>query len=232
MEGQGKRALDSFVRVQSFLAAHPATGRLRYDDARQTLDEVVRRLFEFAGEQASAQDLSRAELRAQRQQVRRLVDEHMRPIVTIAKAQVDHDGDERMAAAVRLPRRPVSMVRILQACDGMIEAARPFEAMFVARGLPADFLAQFTAARDTLQQALGGRATLIGQHVAAREGIAVEVRRGRRAVARLDAIVRASFATDTTVLAAWQSAKRLRRRPGGVGREAGEPSAPTEAMAA
>lgn len=229
---QGKRAMDSFVRVQAFTDAHPVTGRLSYTDARQTLDDAVRRLFEFAGAQVSGQELSRAELRGQRQQVRRMVNEHMRPIVTIAKAQIEPNSDDRLPAALRLPKLPTSMVKMLQACDGMIEEARPFEAVFVRHGLPADFLAEFTAARNDLQRALGGRATLIGLHVAAREGLAVEVRRGRRAVARLDAIVRAAFGTDTVVLAAWGAAKRLRRQPGGVNRAPAEASEPAQAVAA
>ncbi|MCC7001736.1 MAG: hypothetical protein IT357_06245 [Gemmatimonadaceae bacterium] len=214
----GKRAMDSFVRVQAFTDAHPVTGRLNYTDARQALDEAVRRLFEFAGAQVSGQELSRAELRGQRQLVRRMVNEHMRPIVTIAKSQIEPNSDERLPAALRLPKLPTSMVKMLQACDGMIEAARPFEAVFVARGLPADFLAQFVGARNDLERALRGRAALIGMHVAAREGLAVEVRRGRRAVARLDAIVRASFQDNTVVLAAWQTAKRLHRQTTGGGR--------------
>ena len=37
---QGKRAMDSFVRVQAFLDAHPVTGRLSYADAHKTLDEA------------------------------------------------------------------------------------------------------------------------------------------------------------------------------------------------
>jgi hypothetical protein len=224
MVTHGKRAMDSFVRVQAFLDAHPVTGRWSYSTARQTLDEVVKRIFEFAGAQVSGQELSRAELRAQREQVRLLVDQHMRPIVTIAQSQIEQSSDVRLSAALRLPKLPTSMVKMLQRCDGMIEAARPFEAVFVTHGLSADFLAQFTAARDELQRALGGRATLIGVHVAARQGLEVEVRRGRLAVARLDAIVRASFGTDTVVLAAWRAAKRLRRQPGGLGRVAMETS--------
>jgi len=46
----------------------------------------------------------------------------------------------------------------LERAGGMIEAARPYEAQFIANGLPADFLARFTAARDELEKALGGRA--------------------------------------------------------------------------
>ena len=42
----------------------------------------------------------------------------------------------------------LGVTKLLQSCDGILEAVRPFEAVFVARGRPADFLARFTAMRD------------------------------------------------------------------------------------
>ena len=99
----------------------------------------------------------------------------------------------------------------------MIEAARQFEAVFVANGLPADFLAQFAAARNELERLTGGRATQVCTHVAARTGLQVQMRRGRRAVDRLDAIVRASFRGDDVVLTTWRAAKRVHQVPGGAG---------------
>lgn len=224
MVNQVKQSMDLFVRVLAFLVSHPVSGRWSYDDARKALEAAVARLFDLAGAQVGGQELSRAELRSQKQQVRRLVDEHMRPIVTIAQAQIAPHSDERLPAALRMPRFPTSMVKVLARCDGMIEAARPFEAVFVAHGLPEDFLAQFAAARESLQRSLGGRAALIGQHVAARAGLAEEVRRGRRAVARLDAIIRAAHGNDRAVLTAWRAVKRLHKKPGVVGRiPGGEP---------
>jgi hypothetical protein len=45
--------------------------------------------------------------------------------------------------------------------------------------------------------------------VVARAGLRVELRRGRRAVERLDAGVRASFRGDLMRLTAWRGAKRV-----------------------
>ncbi|MCE7888807.1 MAG: hypothetical protein DYH12_03735, partial [Sorangiineae bacterium PRO1] len=138
MHVKQKQALESFVRVQAFLEAHPVTGPLTYAGARETLDEVVRRLREFAGAQVTGRQLSSAELRRQRQLVRQLVDRHIRPVVAIARAQIEPDSDVRMPAAIRMPSPSVGITKFLQACDGLVEAARPFEAAFVAHGLPAD----------------------------------------------------------------------------------------------
>ena len=212
-----KQTLEAFVRVRAFLEAHPITGPLSYTGARETLEEVVKRLREYAGTQITGRELSRAELRKQEQLIQQLRDRHMRPIVTIARAQIEPESDVRMPAALRMPRGKIGVTKILQSCDGMIEAARAFEAAFVANGLPADFLARFTAARNELEGTLGGRATLVGAHIGARTGLAVQMRRGRRAVDRIDAVVRASFDGDEVTLARWQSAKRVQLQPGGPG---------------
>jgi hypothetical protein len=216
MDSYQKQVLESFVRVRAFTDAYPVTGRLSFALARSTLDEVVPRLREYAGAQVTGRQLSRAELRRQAQLSQQLVDQHMRPLVTIARAQIEPESDVRLPAAMQMPRSGVGVTRILQASDGMIEAARPFEAALVAHGLPADFLAQFTAARDALEGVLDGRAVHIGTHAGAGKGLQVEMRRGRRAVDRIDAVVRASFANNEVVLATWRAAKRVQRRPGGA----------------
>jgi hypothetical protein len=60
----------------------------------------------------------------------------------------------------------------------------------------------------------------------------VQLARGRVAVDRLDAIVRARFASDPTVLAKWRSAKRVHLlRGASVSREV-SPSSPEMAVAA
>lgn len=210
-----KQSLESFVRVEAFVEGHPVAGPLSYDGPRETLADVVRRMREHAGAQLTGRELSQAELRLQEQLIRRLIDRHMRPIVAIARAQIEADSDVRMPAALRMPTSGFRATRMLQAADGMIEAARPFETVLIANGLPADFLARFTAARNELEGVLGGRAAHVGAHVAARKALEVQMRRGRRAVERIDAVVRASFDGDAVTLAAWRVAKRVHRVSGG-----------------
>jgi hypothetical protein len=212
MIAQQKQKLQAFVRVQAFVGAHPVVGPLSYTGARETLDDVVRRLNEYAAAQITGRELSRGELRRQRQLTRQLIDRHMRPIVTVARAQVEPESDVRMAA-MRMPNSGIGVTKLLHACDSMIEAARRYEAVFVASGLPADFLARITTARNDLENGLGDRATLVGTHVGARTGLEVQMRRGRRAVDRLDAVVRAAFDSDPVVLARWRTAKRVHRLP-------------------
>ena len=232
MNKQQKQVMDSYIRVRSFLEAYPATGRLSYASAREMLDDVIRRLRGYAGAQISGRELSSAELRRQADQIALLFDHHMRPIVTIARSQIEPESDKGLPAALRMPKMPLGPTKLFAACDGMIESARQFEAVFVANGLPQDFLAQFAAARDELERVASVRATQVSTHIAARNGLQVQLRRGRRAVERLDAIVRASFRGDDVILLTWRAAKRIYQAPGGAGSQAaaeagGSAGAPT-----
>ena len=129
MDAKQKQVIDSFVRVRSFIDAHPTTGPLSDTDARSTLDDVIQQLDEHAGAQVLGQEQSRAEARRQ-------------------DDQIEAGSDVGLPAGLRMPRLPLGPTKVLAACAAMIEAARPFEALFVRKGLPADFLARFTAARD------------------------------------------------------------------------------------
>jgi hypothetical protein len=233
MKSNQKQTLESFVRIVAFADAHPVTGPLTYAGAREALEQAIRRLRERAGTQVSGRELSRGEARRQQQLVQRLIDRHIRPIIAIAKAQIEPESDVRLPAVMRMPRRKIGVTRLLQSCDGIIDAARSFETILIAHGLPADFLAQFTDARNALETSLGGRATLVSSHVAARAALDAEIRRGRTAVRRIDAVVRASFDGDPAVLAAWRAASRVQLLPGGTGRggAAAEPQEVTSASA-
>ena len=217
METRQRRVMDSFVRVRAFLGEHPAKGALAYASAQEMLDDVLARLRTFASAQYRGRELSRAETRRQVDQVALLFDHHIRPIVTIARAQIEPGSDVGLSAGLRMPKLPVSPSKLLTVCDGMTEAAREHEALFIANGLPADFLAQFETARSALERVMGGRTSQIGTHVAARTGLRVQLHRGRRAVDRLDAIVRAAFRGDVVTLTTWRAAKRVHLTPGGTG---------------
>jgi hypothetical protein len=208
MYAKQQRVIESYVRVRAFLEAHPVTGPMSYAGPKEVLDEAVRRLREYAGDQVSGRQLNRAELRRQEQLIKRVMDRQMRPIVTIARAQIEPESDVRLPEALKMPRDGIGVTKFLQACDGMIAAAKPFEATFVANGLPVDFLAQFIAAKGELEAVLGTRGTLVGTHVGAKKGLEVQLRRGRKAVDRLDSVVRIAFEGDAVALEQWRVAKR------------------------
>jgi hypothetical protein len=192
-------------------------GQPGFEEAKKALDDALARLREYSSVRLSGTDLGRAQARRRDQLVERVRDRHMRKIVTIARAQIEPGSDAGLPAALRMPRQPLSITKVLQACDAMIEAARPYEAVFVANGLPQDFLAQFEAAREGLAEIVDARSTLLGARVGARKGLEMQFRRGRRAVERLDALIRAEFEGEEAILLSWRKAKRVQKLPGGPG---------------
>lgn len=215
MYAKQKQVIESFVRVQAFLAAHPAPAPATYAGPAEVLDDAVRQLRTYAGDQVYGRQLSAAEVRRQHQVMKRLVDRHMRPIVTIARAQHGSDPDVRLPEALKLPRSGIGVMKLLAAAEAMIKAAREFEPTFVAAGRPADFLAQFEAAIAGVNDVLSTRGTLLGTQIGAKKGLYVMLRRGRRAVDRLDAVVRVAFESDPVALEKWRVAKRVQAVRGG-----------------
>ncbi|MCC7001307.1 MAG: hypothetical protein IT357_04050 [Gemmatimonadaceae bacterium] len=217
MEKRQQQVVESYQRVRGFAGEHPAKGTLSYTSALAMLDDVLEKVRSLASMEYRGREVGRAEKRRQADQLRLLVDEHIRPIVTIARAQIEPQSDVGLPAGLRMPALPLNPSKAVTVCDGMLEAARPHEVLFVANGLPADFLEQFANARNELERLTGGHTTQVGAHKAARSLLPVQLVRGRRAVERLDAIVRASYRRDPGVLAAWRSAKRVQKTPGGAG---------------
>lgn len=215
MYAKQKQVVESFVRVQSFLRANPAPAPATYAGPGDVLGEAVRRLRSYAGDQVYGQQFSAAELRRQEQVMQRIVDRHMRPIVTIARAQIEADSDVRLPEALKLPRSGLGVTKLLAAAHGMIQGARQFEGLFLTNGLPTDFIAQFVAAIAEVEQVLDSRGALVGKHVGAKKGMYVWLRRGRRAVDRLDSIIRVAFEGDAVALETWRVAKRVQAIRGG-----------------
>lgn len=216
MNAKQEQVLGSFVRVRSFLDATPLTGMIDAARAREMLDDALQRAREHVATQEAAPASGRAALRRQQDIVERIKDEHMRPMVTIARSQMEPGADVGLSAGLRMPTGKLGLQELLQWCDGMLEMVRPFEALFIAGGMPADFLARFAAAREELVRSMHTRARLTTAHVAARKGLQVELRRARLAVDRLDALVRACYRRDEAVLSVWRSTKRVHKLAGGA----------------
>jgi hypothetical protein len=48
----------------------------------------------------------------------------LRPIVTIARAQIEPGSDAGLPDGQRMPKLPIGPTKLIAVCDGMIEAAR------------------------------------------------------------------------------------------------------------
>lgn len=219
MDTKQKRAIESFLRVQAFLARHQAPPPFDFSAGKAELDSVIE---ELAG-QALAQAAGRRSSRAETQRLKRCITvlrmHHLRPIVTIARASMRTKPG--IQAALRMPSVKTPATRLLQEARAIRNVANEYAPLFVQRGRPQDFLAQLDAAIDAVKTSQVARAEQSGASIAANAGISQEVARGRQAVAMLDSVVTVAFEGNDAVLKGWELAKRV--QPIAAGGPADEP---------
>lgn len=215
MKRQQQQVLDSFVRVCAFLDEHPVSAPYSYDHARARLDEAVTLARACAGTQYAAPAMHRSAVARQAALVEEIRITHMRMLVTIARDLTERAVDPNLPP-LRMPSGKPGVLDLVHRCDAMIAIARPHAPVFIAHGMPADFLERFADARDGLTELTNVRTTHATDRVHARVELRQQLRRARLAVDHLDAIVRSAFRRDDAVLAAWKSAKRVHRMPGGT----------------
>ncbi len=113
-----------------------------------------------------------------------------------------------------MPRANVSTERLLAAAAAMAEASRRHEAVLIDGGLSTNFIARLEAAAETMKESLDGRATFGVRRRGATAGLSIEEQRGRNMIKLLDSELLPLIGADQALLAAWQTAKRIPRKPG------------------
>ena len=177
----------------------------------QALTDAINRLTTYSAAVTSGTPSgSVATRRALRNTLR--VD-HLDPIRRVARALAHtHPDIEKL---VRIPAYAAGMDVQLSAARAIANDIAPYRDLFVADGLPADFLDQLNAAIQTLAVSVDDRRAQQQQQAANREGITAAIRDGRQAARHLDPLVRSALkaSTDTTnapaALAAWMRAYRV-----------------------
>lgn len=201
---------ESLVRVRVFLRELAPRGPLSFDHALGKLDEAIATLRGFAANQHSAPVRTREEAARQKELISRLLVDHLAPIVTITRSQMGPGQDVALQTMFRMPRGRVTMLRAIVLADAMMVQAAPLSDLLIAEGMLPDWLARFKEARDALvrSQPQRARASITGKTATA--GIEVALKRGRLALARLDALMRATYRRDDAMLASWRQVKRVR----------------------
>jgi hypothetical protein len=210
-----RKAQRTFRRVQQFLVAHPISdGPASLGKQVKELDAVV---AEFAAE-AESQEAGRRQTQGgtQRQRALReaLWDGHMLPIAQIAR---DVFGVPGMDKDLRMPKKSGDNEALIAAAGAMAEAAARESKVFVEHGLPADFVEQLKAATSALDQAIDARGESARRLTIATASNKELVKRGKRAVRLLNAILRPRLAKDPELLQGWDNVRRDKDVPGGAG---------------
>lgn len=209
MRARELKVYESFLRVRVFVTGLPSTDTAAFRNALGALTREIDMLGRHAATQEWAPMTTRADVARQQDLIDRLLREHMAMIVTITRAQMDPTSPVELASMFRMPRGRVSVSRALLLSDTMMRMAEPFSDLLIASGMPRDWLARFDAARTALEATTTRRASTVIARTTATKGVEVALGRGRLAVDRLDALLRAAHGRDEGIMMAWRGVKRV-----------------------
>jgi hypothetical protein len=226
MQARQQKLIESYQRIKTFLDEHTSAETPGFPAAVAAFTAVFTKLSQHSSAQVVGRQMSRAERRRLASLLRKLRDFHMKPIVTIAKTEIETQPG--ITDAFQLLKGSAGPVRVLAAAKAMRETAERFTPTFIAAGRPADFLTRFDTAIQAVEAALGDHARNIGTKVGAGAGLARELRKARRATEILDSLVKEAFEANDVILEKWRSAKRVRALPVIAAESPDEPATPPD----
>jgi hypothetical protein len=207
MDRKSRNALESFIRVQEFLTQHPLPDAAAVLGAQATeLAEVVAELTSETVDQETGIRFVQVHVESQRTLRSQLYFDHMRPISRVAREVFGATGMER---AFALPKDTSVNRTLLSAARAMAEAAEKQKDVFVRHALADDFIEKLRAGADALEDASTKKTVSARIRTMATAAVKDQVRRGRKAVRLLDAILLPKLAKDPKLLAAWEGARRV-----------------------
>ncbi len=106
-----------------------------------------------------------------------------------------------------------SYTALLNRARSFTESIGPIKAVFVDRGLPADFDESLAALVDEMATAANRRVLGIQERKQGTVGMKVAARAGIKAVRVLDSIMSVKLKNDPTMLAVWKAAQHVERDP-------------------
>jgi hypothetical protein len=150
-----------------------------------------------------------------------LMRDHMAPIARIASARIPATPE---LVALRMPRGTPKVEQLTAAATAMGQQAAPFADVFIAAGLPADFVAQLTTAANALNAPLSSRSMSRSTLTGATNGMKTTISNAHKNLKILDAFVRTALQNNTTLLASWNQIKHVVKVH--VNSKPGTPTAP------
>jgi hypothetical protein len=108
-----------------------------------------------------------------------------------------------------MPRSNPSAQRLATAARGMAQAAGHHAEVFIAAGLPADFIVQLNGAADALVRSVNARSQYRSRRTSATTGLEAKLRAGRQSLHILDALVKSALEGNPALLAGWRAVTRV-----------------------
>jgi hypothetical protein len=148
--------LQSLRTVQAFLEENaPRLTDVVSTGARHRLDAAIAELSVHVSDQTGSALASQGATLKQHTLRRALLRDHMVPISRVARSDLPQTPE---IEPLKMPRGRPTAEKLSAAAFGMAKAATPFAGVFIAAGLPADFVARLDAAADALVVSLSDRA--------------------------------------------------------------------------
>src|SRR5687768_1951234 len=89
MQSRQQKLIEMYQRVKTFLAEHPAAETPGFTSAKDGFEAVLGRITDHSSAQVQGRQLTRAERQRLTSQMSKLRVYHMKPIVAIARAEID-----------------------------------------------------------------------------------------------------------------------------------------------
>jgi hypothetical protein len=174
------------------------------------LHEVIARLSNESVDQEAEARFLRVHSESQCSLREALYGDHMLPISRVAREVFGASGMDR---AFVMPHKRSVNQKLLAAAGVMAEAAEKEKDVFVKHGLPQDFIEQLTSCAAALETAQTAKVESGRRRVSATAALRDQLKRGRKAVRLLNAVLEPQLAKDPERLAAWRSAKHVPPQP-------------------
>ena len=195
MQLKQRTTMDLLTKVNSFIDSKPAVlanSPDGYDDqvtAFKTAFGIIQQATADQGTGTTSQ--ATAQRQAARQELRL---GHLHPMRKIAR--VLERSVAGMPQLVTVPRKSASTQALLQAARGTAQDVAPYEAQFISKGMPADFLGRLNQSIQTLQDTDAANAAAKQLVQRAQGQLATAIQEAKDAVTCLDVIVRRACAAD------------------------------------
>jgi len=209
MRARDRITLTTLIAARDFLDeyGHRVPGVLASDLPRRLADIIT-----LTNAHVTAYEAHRlhADTLVRTQEVLRaaLHDDHMTPIVRIARADVRHGDELRM---LRMPAGRTTIDQLASAASAMAGIAARFTDTFVSSGMRVTFVEDLRAAIRALLDARAQCTRERSAQHAATLGIASAISQGRKVLHALDDLVATELHRDAALLTNWQTVIAERR---------------------
>jgi hypothetical protein len=198
--------------MQTYLDTNAADlGTISKSTSRTDLDTAVTGLEQFAAQQARAETAAVSFTKAKADARTELRIGHMQPIAAIARKKL---GSTPAMQVLALPHKSTSDVGLIAAGTGMAEACAQYQQVFLDQQMPADFIAQLTAAVKAVQDAVNSQAQARLDVNEATKGVKAQLTITHTDVKVINGLVVKQLKGQPGLLGAWTNAKRVYAKPG------------------